>query len=71
MNHCPAGTSVTPGAADTVPSVIGYDAPSALRILEQRGLNVRISGTGHVVGQSLPPGTPLKKGETIILRLRI
>ena len=63
--------TVTPGAADTVPSVIGYDAPSALRILEQRGLNVRISGTGHVVGQSLPPGTPLKKGETIILRLRI
>ena len=60
-----------PGADGTVPSVIGYDAPSALKLLEQRGLNVRLSGTGHVVAQSLSPGAPLRKGDKIVLKLRL
>ena len=54
-----------------VPSVIGMDAPTALRTLEQRGLNVMIQGSGRVVSQSIPKGTPVKPGEKITLYLRI
>jgi cell division protein FtsI (penicillin-binding protein 3) len=62
----------TDGAAKqgTVPSVIGYDAASALSVLEKAGLNVRISGTGRVVAQSIPKGTPLVKGRKILLTLK-
>lgn len=58
-------------AAGQVPDVRGYDARSAIRILEQRGINVRISGAGRVVSQSIEPGSPLKRGESITLTLRI
>lgn len=54
-----------------VPDVTGYDAPTALRILEERGLNVRIRGTGRVVSQSLPRGTAIRRGDRIVLDLRI
>jgi cell division protein FtsI (penicillin-binding protein 3) len=62
----------TDGAAKqgTVPSVIGYDAASALAILEKAGLNVRLSGTGRVVAQSIPKGSPLVKGRKILLTLK-
>jgi len=54
-----------------VPDVTGYDAPTAVRILEERGLNVRIRGTGRVVAQSLPRGTAIRRGEKIVLDLKI
>ena len=54
-----------------MPNLIGYDAASAIRILEQRGINVRISGTGYVCSQSIPVDTPLRRGQTLVLRLRI
>lgn len=54
-----------------VPNVIGYDAPTAVKLLESRGLNVRLSGAGRVVSQSLPKGTEAKPGQQITLRLRI
>lgn len=53
------------------PDVKGYDAPSAVKILESAGLSVRLRGRGHVVGQSLAAGTPYKPGQTIVLSLKI
>ncbi len=54
-----------------VPDVKGYDAPSAVRLLEERGINVMLSGSGYVVAQSIPSGTRTKPGQTITLHLRI
>ena len=54
-----------------MPNLIGYDAASAIRIMEQRGINVRISGTGYVRSQSIPVDTPLRRGQTLVLRLKI
>lgn len=54
-----------------VPNVIGYDAPTAVRLLEQRGLNVMLRGSGRVVSQSLPKGTRVAQGGKIVLDLRI
>jgi cell division protein FtsI (penicillin-binding protein 3) len=58
-------------AHGVVPDVKGYDAPSAVKILEERGLNVKIHGAGHVVAQSIEPGTKTKKDQTITLHLKI
>lgn len=63
----------TEGSADNgvVPNVVGYDAPTAVKMLESRGLNVRLSGSGRVVSQSLPKGAAVKPGQKITLSLRI
>lgn len=57
------------GEGAGVPDVRGYDLPSALRILEARGLNVSATGAGHVVKQSLEPGTAYRRGRRILLTL--
>lgn len=64
-------TAETDTEAGKVPGVIGYDAPTAIRILEQRGLNVQLQGSGRVVRQSIPKGTPVRPGDKIILNLKI
>ncbi len=55
----------------TIPSVVGYDARSAVKILENLGLNVLLEGSGRVVWQSLPAGTALNKGNKVKLVLKI
>lgn len=57
--------------SDVVPDVLGLDAPSAVKILEQRGINVSLKGKGRVVAQSLPSGSEIKPGSTIMLSLKI
>lgn len=54
-----------------MPDVTNYDAPTAIRILEEQGVNVRLRGSGRVVGQSIAPGTQLRRGATVTLTLRI
>ncbi len=54
-----------------VPNVVGFDAPTAVKLLESRGLSVRLSGAGRVVAQSLPKGATYKPGQQIILSLKI
>lgn len=63
----------TEASADNglVPNVVGYDAPTAIKLLESRGLSVRLRGSGRVVSQSLPKGAAVKAGEQITLSLRI
>ncbi len=55
----------------TVPDVIGCDAPTAVRLLEEKGYNVRVSGAGHVAAQMPVGGSALPQGTTINLSLRI
>lgn len=55
----------------SVPNVLGYDAPTAIKLLEERGLNVVISGAGRVTSQSLAAGSIIKRGDKITLTLRI
>lgn len=54
-----------------MPNLTGYDAQTAIRILEQRGINAHIHGSGYVVAQSVAPGTPVRRGQTVRLTLRI
>jgi cell division protein FtsI (penicillin-binding protein 3) len=55
--------------AGIVPSVVGMGAKDAVSILENLGLNVRISGVGKVTSQSLKAGEPFRKGNIIFLNL--
>ncbi|WP_068597460.1 penicillin-binding protein [Vaginella massiliensis] len=53
-----------------VPNVVGYSGSEAVPLLENLGLDVRYTGIGKVMNQSLPKGTRFKKGETIYLVLK-
>lgn len=55
----------------TVPNVLGYDAPSAIKMLEERGLNVEIKGSGRVTSQSLAAGSMIRRGQKITLNLSV
>lgn len=63
-------TAPTVGRA-TVPDVKGFDMASAVKTLEERGLNVALRGAGRVTSQSLEPGQPIKQGMKIILNCKI
>ena len=56
---------------DIVPNVVGYDAPTAIRLLERRGMNVILKGSGRVVSQSIPRGAAVRPGGKIVLDLKI
>lgn len=58
-------------AKGKVPDVRGYSIASAVKALEQRGLNVVLRGAGRVISQSPAAGEPIKKGEKIILNCKI
>lgn len=65
---------VTPKATaekGAVPDVTGYDIQSAIKILETQGLNVQVAGSGRVIRQSIAPGTPIKRGQKILLTLKV
>lgn len=54
-----------------VPNVQGMGLKDAVFLLENSGLKVRFNGRGTITGQSLPPGTNIRKGETIFLTMSI
>lgn len=56
-------------ATSLVPSVLGMGLKDALYILENRGLRVRFHGTGMVKRQSIQPGSPARRGATILIEL--
>ena len=60
------GVADAPG---TVPDVVGMGASDAIYLLEKEGLTTKINGFGRVFRQSLIPGMPFAKGETISLEL--
>lgn len=53
-----------------VPDVTGYDARTAVLILEKKGYNVLLRGKGRVVSQSYAPGTTPPAGRPVTLTLR-
>ena len=53
-----------------VPNTVGMGAKDALYLLESKGLEVSLNGFGTVASQSLAPGTRIRKGGRITLRLR-
>ncbi len=52
-----------------VPNVKNMSVRDAIIRLEKLGLNVQFKGSGIVAGQSLPPGSSYKRGQTILLTL--
>lgn len=52
-----------------VPDLTGMTARDALYLLENRGMRVRLMGSGAVAKQSLPAGTTFKRGTEIVLQL--
>ncbi|HLV24611.1 MAG TPA: penicillin-binding protein [Moheibacter sp.] len=52
-----------------VPNLIGKSGESVVPALENLGLDVRYTGIGKVLNQSIPAGTAIRKGETIYLVL--
>ena len=55
--------------ANKVPDVRGMVLSDALYVLENRGLKVKIKGSGRIVSQSILPGTNADAYSTIKLRL--
>jgi cell division protein FtsI (penicillin-binding protein 3) len=55
---------------ESIPDVSGMNARDAIYLLENLGIHTSLSGRGHVYWQSLNPGSELKKGDQIELRLR-
>lgn len=53
-----------------VPRVTGMGAKDAVYLLESAGLQVRLSGIGRVVSQSVAPGQQVVKGHTITITLK-
>lgn len=64
----PAKTMLSNGF---VPNLNGMGAKDALFLLENHGLNVKITGSGKIRSQSIPPGTAYKKGVSITLVLGV
>jgi cell division protein FtsI (penicillin-binding protein 3) len=52
-----------------VPNVVDMGLKDALYLLEERGLRVSVRGRGRVVSQSLPPGSKVSPGGSIILKM--
>lgn len=52
-----------------MPSVTGMGLRDALYLLENLDLRVVPVGSGKVASQSIPPGSPVQKGQTVILSM--
>jgi len=52
-----------------MPNVKGMGLKDALYLLENTGIKVIVKGRGKIINQSIPPGTPLTKGFTVLVEL--
>jgi len=52
-----------------MPNVRGMGLKDALYLLENMGVKVTVTGKGKIAAQSVPPGTELGKGITVLLEL--
>lgn len=55
--------------AKKIPNLLGKSGESVIPTLENMGLDVRYTGIGKVISQSIPPGSEFRKGQTIYLEL--
>lgn len=56
-------------AKGLMPNLQGYGLRDAVYRLEQLKLKVSVSGRGHVIKQSITPGSPIKPGQAVSLVL--
>jgi cell division protein FtsI (penicillin-binding protein 3) len=54
-----------------VPNVIDMGLRDAMYLLENAGLKVIVKGRGKVTGQSIPPGSRIVRGATIVLDMSL
>lgn len=54
---------------DVIPDLRGFGLRDALELLERQALQVVATGKGKVTQQSIAPGTPVQKGQTVYLQL--
>lgn len=52
-----------------IPNVVGMGARDAVYLMERCGVRVTLQGAGKVVSQSLAPGTRIRSGQAVVLRL--
>ena len=52
-----------------MPNVKGMGLRDAIKLLEEKGLKVKVKGSGKVALQSIEPGLPFKKGQGVLLEL--
>ncbi len=65
----PAAAAWTGPQRGLMPDLAGVSARAAFAIATDLGLMTRIRGDGFVVGQTLKPGSAIRRGQTLILRL--
>ncbi len=53
-----------------MPDVTGMGLKDAVYLLEQNGLHVTAHGKGSVISQSIPPGSPVSKGKSVVIDLQ-
>ena len=53
-----------------VPDVVGFGARDAIAVMEARGLNVKLDGSGYVIAQTPSAGADIESGGTVKLTLR-
>lgn len=56
-------------SGNLTPNVVGMGAKDAVYAMESAGLRVSLTGQGTVVAQSVPPGSRVEKGRTVVIRL--
>jgi len=56
-------------ARRTIPNVKGMGLKDAVYLMESMDIKVKSSGIGKVVSQSISPGTPIQKNQTVTLEL--
>lgn len=57
-------------SGNLTPNVVGMGAKDAVYAMESAGLRVSLTGQGTVVAQSVPPGSRIEKGRTVVIRLK-
>lgn len=56
-------------ATGVVPDFKGYSLRAALKLARRRGIDLRVTGSGQVVRQSIKPGVSMEAPRTILLTL--
>ncbi|WP_162014299.1 PASTA domain-containing protein [Desulfurivibrio alkaliphilus] len=63
--------AATRRAPERMPDVTGLSLRKALQVLQPSGLRFQVRGSGRVVKQEPPPGTPLREVDEGVLELRV
>lgn len=54
---------------DVIPDLTGMSLKDAIYLLENGGMQVKVQGRGKITAQSIPAGTRMAKGQSIVIQL--